>query len=362
MKMQDVTQVSSLANDWNAKGTEGDVVSNEADKLIIFLCDHLTSKLKNLTSITVAKIVNSNLETEVVFRVGVDQNEIFWIEPSILNKIKFDRKAIQRTQYDPMSGTPVMQILVPIELQSSFQGILSIDCELNNETDGIAIIREIEHAVQSINSHIIDDQKSQQKVEALTPAITRTLLSVIYAKDTYTAGHSERVAFYSNILGKGLGLSNQELSDLTVSALIHDIGKTGIPDDILKKPGSLNHEEYEIMMQHPLMGKDILRHLDISSDIMAGVQLHHEKWDGSGYPFGLSGEDIPLFARIIAVADAIDAMTSGRTYSGFVDIDTAVLQLMEKSDLFDPYILKVLYRCLEQGLIQSNRETNIRAY
>lgn len=189
----------------------------------------------------------------------------------------------------------------------------------------------------------------QKQMDSWVQGMVETVLATIGAKDTYTVGHSERVCRFSVILARIMGLSGEELNRLMFSSLIHDIGKVGIPDAILKKADLLSAEEFDIMRQHPIIGGNIIANLPMADQILGGVKYHHERWDGTGYPEGLEGENIPLFGRIIAVTDAFDAMTSGRSYSGYMSVDEAITRLSEINDLFDPEVLKAFVTAYERG-------------
>ncbi|MEO8035932.1 MAG: HD domain-containing phosphohydrolase, partial [Acidobacteriota bacterium] len=140
----------------------------------------------------------------------------------------------------------------------------------------------------------------------------RMLAAAIDAKDPYTRGHSERVARYSVAIGKNLNLPEKEMRNLRISALLHDVGKIGIDDRILRKPGALSDDEFEVMKGHPAKGAAIMSGVAQLIDIIPGMKYHHEKWSGGGYPEGLVGEQIPMQARIVAIADTFDAMTTNR--------------------------------------------------
>jgi HD-GYP domain-containing protein (c-di-GMP phosphodiesterase class II) len=150
--------------------------------------------------------------------------------------------------------------------------------------------------------------------ERLMIGIVRTMINAIDAKDTYTRGHSDRVASMAKRLGKQLGLNPTECEQLYMTGLLHDIGKIGIPDHILCKPDKLTKEEYEVIKRHPVIGYEILKHVQQFEYVLPGVLHHHESVDGTGYPGGLIGDQIPLSGRILAVVDAYDAMTSTRPY------------------------------------------------
>ena len=149
----------------------------------------------------------------------------------------------------------------------------------------------------------------------------RALVAAIDAKDTYTRGHSERVAWLARALGESIELSADDLDALHLCGLVHDVGKIGIPESILRKPSRLTDEEYDVIKSHPAMGCRILEGVTQLAGLMDGVRSHHERWDGGGYPDGLAGEAIPLFGRLLGVADAFDAMRSARAYRGSLDHD-----------------------------------------
>jgi putative nucleotidyltransferase with HDIG domain len=160
----------------------------------------------------------------------------------------------------------------------------------------------------------------------------RMVAAAIDEKDPYTRGHSGRVAKYSLILANELGLSEAEIDTLRVSALLHDVGKIGVDDRILKKPGKLTDEEFDQMKEHPAKGASIMRPVSQLKDMIPGIELHHERIDGQGYPHGLKGDEIPMMARIIAVADAVDAITTDRPYHSGHDLEYALGQIRNLAD------------------------------
>ena len=175
------------------------------------------------------------------------------------------------------------------------------------------------------------------------------LITAIEAKDTYTAGHSERVCRYSMAIGDQLNLDRNTKRLLMISSLCHDVGKLGTPDHILKNSSLLNHEEYVEIKHHPSIGDKIIKHLPFYEEIKGGIRHHHEKRDGTGYPDGLAGDEIPLFGRIVAIADAFDAMISGRSYSGFLDAQLAMEKLSLETDVYDPHIIKAFCKAYDSG-------------
>lgn len=173
----------------------------------------------------------------------------------------------------------------------------------------------------------------------------KAISNALDAKDTYTHGHSHRVTMYSLILAKELNLEENLLEEIETAGLLHDIGKIGIPEDILCKAGKLTDEEYVIIQQHAPGGKKILNTIPGLSKVALWISCHHEKWDGKGYPNGLKDEEIPLASRILAVADTYDAMTSNRSYRKGLPHEVAVEELKRCSGTqFDPQIIEVFLR------------------
>ena len=167
-------------------------------------------------------------------------------------------------------------------------------------------------------------------------------------RDPYTRGHSENVAYYASEIGKALGLSKSDQENLRIAALLHDVGKIVIPDKILLKPLSLTREEFEVIKLHTTAGYSLLNSITGMSSIAKVVKHHHEKWDGSGYPDGLKGEEIPYLSRILAIADVFDALTSERPYRAALSKEEA-FKIMEKNkQIFDPEILPVAKEVLRK--------------
>ena len=188
--------------------------------------------------------------------------------------------------------------------------------------------------IRKINLELKD---TYDKLEKAYLESIETLRYTVEAKDTYTRGHSDRVSAYSVLLGEKLGLSEKELNDLKIGGLFHDIGKIGVPDSILLKDSKLTDDEYSEIKNHPAIGAHILSNATIFSDIIPIVKHHHERFDGFGYPGKLKGEEIPYLARITAVADAFDAMTSKRTYRNSLSLDVVKAELEKcKGTQFDP--------------------------
>lgn len=204
------------------------------------------------------------------------------------------------------------------------------------------------------------EKRERQKLEtalALSPIelvkkeyyelVVKSLLNALRCKDDYTWGHSLRVAYFCVSVGREMGLSTEELYELEVSALFHDIGKIGVPDSVLLKPSRLTDEEFLEMKLHPSKSYEILRDFPVFNQMAINAKHHHERFDGRGYPEGLKGEAIPLFSRIILISDTFDAMTSTRPYRKGLPFDVAFSELREfAGSQFDPYVVEKFISCM----------------
>ena len=191
-------------------------------------------------------------------------------------------------------------------------------------------------------------RKRQKEIEKLSIEVTMALSQTIDAKDKYTKGHSNRVAKYSRMLAEALGEDEKTQDKIYYVALLHDIGKIGIPNAIINKPGKLTDEEYEIIKTHPVIGSDILKTISSMPEISIGARSHHERFDGRGYPDGLAGENIPWIARIIGVADAYDAMTSNRSYRSYLPQNVVRAEFVKCSGVqFDPRVADAMLTLID---------------
>jgi HD-GYP domain-containing protein (c-di-GMP phosphodiesterase class II) len=202
---------------------------------------------------------------------------------------------------------------------------------------------EIEKQIEQI-------KKAAETNKELFMGSIRMLANAIDEKDPYTRGHSERVAFYSAVLAKHLGMSAEDVERVHLSGIIHDVGKIGIEDKILRKAAALTEEEYEIMKQHPTKGAHILQGVPLLQEMAGAGLMHHENMDGSGYPDGLKGEEIPLLGRIVSVADAFDAMTTDRPYSKAMTFEAAIARLrFLAGKKFDPVCVEAFEKAAAAG-------------
>ncbi len=224
-------------------------------------------------------------------------------------------------------------------------------CEKSDKFDQLLLL--IESAIKSVKQ--MDEIKrinekledSKEQLEQAYLDMVQTLRYTVEAKDSYTRGHSDRVSEYSVLIGEKLGLPAEQIKTLRIGGLFHDIGKIGIPDSILLKPAKLTDEEYSQIKNHPSIGAHILGSAAIFQDIIPIVKHHHERYDGNGYPSKLKGEEIPYLARIAAVADTFDAMTSRRSYRGPIEVEHVKEEIKRcEGTQFDPQIAEVFIEIL----------------
>ena len=233
---------------------------------------------------------------------------------------------------------PPLETIKRLDIQGYCEKSDKFDQLLLLVESGIKAVAQMD-LIKQINIELKD---TYEKLEKAYMESIETLRYTVEAKDTYTRGHSDRVSAYSVLIGEKLGLPEEDINNLRIGGLFHDIGKIGVPDSILQKEAKLTDEEYSEIKNHPSIGAHILSNATIFKDIIPIVKHHHERYDGRGYPSKLAGEDIPYLARIAAVADAFDAMTSKRTYRNSLSMDIVKEELEKnKGTQFDPKLADV---------------------
>jgi HD-GYP domain-containing protein (c-di-GMP phosphodiesterase class II) len=207
---------------------------------------------------------------------------------------------------------------------------------------------------------VFDLKKAAEENRSLFMSSIQMLAGAVDEKDPYTKGHSDRVTRYSVILATELGLLKEKIEKIRISAQLHDVGKIGIEDRILKKPGALTPDEFEIMKTHTSKGATILRPVEMLKEMIPGIELHHESLDGRGYPHGLKGDEIPLMPRVITVADTFDAMTTNRPYQAAMDPEYVVRIINSLANTkFDPRVVAALTAVFESGKLRLHRAATV---
>ena len=220
--------------------------------------------------------------------------------------------------------------------------------------EGSAEIAELSEGFNRMSASIRvafeDIRNAARENHELFLSSIRALAEAIDAKDPYTRGHSERVATYAAAIARELGLPPEEVERTRLSALLHDVGKIGVDDRIIRKPTALSEEEFEAMKTHPIKGAAIMSAIPQLADVIPGMKYHHEKWGGGGYPAGLKGEEIPLQARIVSVADTFDAMTTTRPYQKAMEIGFVIERIRQFAGVrYEPSVVAAFVRAFEKG-------------
>ena len=242
---------------------------------------------------------------------------------------------------DATAFAPAQVVVTRVVIREVGAGVLAVlrfDRASNFRMSDLKLLRSVAEQV----AMAVSNCELYEDLQNFLMATVKSLVNAIEAKDSYTSGHSERVNLISMLIGKAMGLDSSELETLRWASILHDVGKIGMPECILNKPARLSLEEQNIMRQHPDRGYQVLSPIRQLEVFAVSVRGHHERWDGSGYPLGISGREIPQIARIIAVADAFDAITTTRPYRAASSFDFAVRQIViARGTQLDPEVVDV---------------------
>jgi HD-GYP domain-containing protein (c-di-GMP phosphodiesterase class II) len=266
----------------------------------------------------------------------------------------FTHDALADSRYE--SGESIVRqrirsvMCAPMRTTDAILGVLYLDSMTTHEFNEAEL--ELLAAVGNQAGIAVHRARLMADMEKLFLDVMKAIAAIIDAKDGYTHRHSERVAGFAVRIARQLGLPADIGATIQLAALLHDVGKIGVPDAILNKAGTLTDPEYAAMRRHPVHGAAILSHIESPRvlDLLPGVKYHHERWDGSGYPEGLRGERIPLLGRILAVADFLDALSSDRTYRQAMPLEEVLRLLREQSGAaFDPVVVEATLELHEKG-------------
>lgn len=290
---------------------------------------------------------------------SVDNEDAAMISSSIAKKVATEGKPILTTdaQMDPRfkEGQSIFSynirsvMCVPMMAKDSILGVLYID---NRQASGCFSVEDLDflQGFAATSAIAIERTKMYDELEESYLSSIQVLANVLDSHDPYTHGHSERVMSYSVMIAKEMSLSEKQVKDIKYAALLHDIGKVGISKDIINKDGRLSDDEFLQIKSHPEAGYKIARPIGFLKDKLSAVRYHHEKYDGSGYPEGLKGDNIPLDARIVAVADTFDAITSTRSYRKAKTMEFAVGEIQKNAGTqFDPRVVEAFLRLIKNG-------------
>ena len=257
--------------------------------------------------------------------------------PLLINELAKDRT------FGWLSEHARQLIAVPLQRQDQVLGCMFGLDKQSGEFD--TVDSKLLNSIANESAIYLENAMLYEDVRGLMMGLLHALISAVDAKDTYTCGHSERVALLSRLLAKQARLSEHDVERIYLAGLLHDVGKIGVPEAVLQKPGKLTDEEFAQIKKHPEIGARILRDIKQIEDIIPGVLHHHERFDGKGYPASLAGEAIPLMGRIICLADCFDAMTSSRTYRKAMPLETALGEIRRCAGTqFDPGLAEAFLR------------------
>ena len=263
---------------------------------------------------------------------------------------RFYKSADQKTEFVTRD-----MVCVPVKVKDKVIGVL----QAINRAEGVFTEDDVE-LFQLFSNQVaiaLDNARLYEEIRETFFATAEALAEAIEKRDPYTGGHTKRVVNYCLVAAKYLNLTPEELEILKLSAILHDVGKIGVEDRILRKPGNLDDEEAKIMKMHPLLGAEIMRHIRQLKDLIPGMLHHHERPDGKGYPEGLKGMDIPIVARIISAADTYDAMTTNRPYRKGLSRQTAIDEIKKEAGTqFDKEVAEAFVKAFEAGEIEMKTE------
>jgi HD-GYP domain-containing protein (c-di-GMP phosphodiesterase class II) len=266
-------------------------------------------------------------------RMNADSGIAGWVvsngRPLIVNDVSQDMRFNQKMDKSTGFNTRSM-LALPLRINEKLVGVIEVINKLDG-SDFTSTDLEVITPVASIAAITIENTRLHEEVTEGCKTTIKALAATIDAKHPYTRGHSQRVMEYALIGAYALKLTENDIEPIEYGGILHDTGKIGIPDSILNKPGPLNEEEWKIMMQHPVIGANIIKDIPFLDRARELVLRHHERFDGKGYPDKLSFEQIPLGARLIAVADTFDTMTTNRAYRDALTKDQAINELLKCS-------------------------------
>ena len=292
-------------------------------------------------------------------RLKIGEGIAGWVaehgKPLLLQDVRKDprfyKSADQKTEFVTRD-----MVCVPVKVKDKVIGVL----QAINRAEGVFTEDDVE-LFQLFSNQVaiaLDNARLYEEIRETFFATAEALAEAIEKRDPYTGGHTKRVVNYCLVAAKYLNLTPEELEILKLSAILHDVGKIGVEDRILRKPGNLDDEEAKIMKMHPLLGAEIMRHIRQLKDLIPGMLHHHERPDGKGYPEGLKGMDIPIVARIISAADTYDAMTTNRPYRKGLSRQTAIDEIKKEAGTqFDKEVAEAFVKAFEAGEIEMEAET-----
>lgn len=274
--------------------------------------------------------------------VNLNSDDIDFVIDRVLNEepVAFSDRTKIYPAGDHIKGLSPQMLVHPITQGETTFGYVIAGGKMGDDPQVSSNETKMLDAVAGILGAFLENIALYEEQKQTFVGTVKAMSSAIDAKDRYTQGHSERVAMVSARIAQQIGMPEAEVERIRISGLVHDVGKIGVPEAVLCKPGRLTDEEFELIKLHPTIGYDILKDIPSLSDILPGVLHHHEKWDGTGYPSRLGGENIPLMARIMAIADTFDAMSSNRAYRSGMPREKVLAEIERcAGSQFDPELV-----------------------
>jgi putative nucleotidyltransferase with HDIG domain len=280
--------------------------------------------------------------------------------PLVRKVLLTDRNDVDAALYSINNADLDRFLAQPLSREDLRLTVLSLLRQYRLRSDNESLLETLRRRNLHLEEMLISLQEAHADIESAYMHTLQALALALEAKDSYTAGHSKRVSRFAFLLARRLGLSHEKCEDIRGGALLHDIGKIGVPERVLLKPERLTDEEVKLIQMHPVIGAQILEPVKSLRRYIPALKHHHERWDGKGYPDGLKGEEIPIEARITLIADTFDAITSDRPYRPCKPLELAIEQFSRFAGTqFDPELVRVFLEILREEPTRLNSEIGI---
>lgn len=342
----------------NAEGCSLFLIEEETNDIVLKLSSNLDEEMNQQT-----------LDIRVPYGQGIIGNVVESGIPAIVQDTKQDTRHYKKSDHKTGFAT---RSLLAVPMRSHTINIQSLDEDVGNHIiGGLEAVnkvggdfttndQQILQILANQTATVLEIARAYHTINEIFIDVTRALSAAIDAKDPYTVGHSLRVSNFAKTVASQMNLSPAIVQQIRLGGLLHDVGKIGIPDNILNKPAKLSQKEYQTIMDHPEIGHHIMHQVHKMENVIPGLFQHHERLDGSGYPNGLKGDEISLAAKIIAVADVFDALTSDRPYRTAYPVKTAFEILRNEANLhLDDECIEALIEAYHQGLIKPQKDIQI---
>ena len=299
--------------------------------------------------------------------LAIDQNKFGALAAQLIGALDTDQwtKLLERNESELAAHVKSQVVVEPIVCADKVIGLLLAGDKRGPDPEVTSVETQLLDAAADFLGAFLHNVAMYVEQRGLFLGTLKALTAAIDAKDPYTFGHSERVALLGSQLAQACGMDDAQAERVRIAGLVHDVGKIGVPEAVLGKPSKLTEAEFELIKRHPRIGYDILKDISLLEDVLPGVLYHHERVDGKGYPEGLSGENIPLFGRLLAVPDAFDAMSSDRPYRSAMTRQRVLNEIADCTGTqFDPHFATVFLTLDLTGydaLVASHRAQKSRA-